>query len=116
MDTIFSPRLSRAPYPIPVYLGDQYPLPDYPGAQNPLPDYSMALTLQRQNTEILKQIFPEKKYWGLSPNFHIQSSVSDLCISMIGLPILLEEICIHISSSRIGRSWDYINRSQTHEY
>jgi hypothetical protein len=28
-------------------------------------------TLKRQNTEISKQIFPEKEYWGLSPNFHI---------------------------------------------
>jgi hypothetical protein len=34
--------------------------------------------------------------------------VSDLYIPTIGLPILLEEICI-------DRSWDYINRSQTHE-
>jgi hypothetical protein len=50
-------------------------------------------TLQRQNTEILKQIFPEKEYRGLSPNFHIHASVSDLYIPTIGLPILLEEIC-----------------------
>ncbi len=51
-------------------------------------------TLQRQNTEISKQIFPEKEYRGLSPNFHIHVSVSDLYIPTIGgLPILLEEIC-----------------------
>ncbi len=50
-------------------------------------------TLQRQNTEISKQIFPEKEYRGLSPNFRIHASVSDLYISTIGLPILLEEIC-----------------------
>ncbi len=49
--------------------------------------------LQRQNTEISKQIFPEKEYRGLSPNFHIHASVSDLYIPPIGLPILLEEIC-----------------------
>jgi hypothetical protein len=49
--------------------------------------------LQRQNTEILKQIFPVKEYRGLSPNFHIHASVSDLYIPTIGLPILLEEIC-----------------------
>jgi hypothetical protein len=49
--------------------------------------------LQRQNTEISKQIFPEKEYRGLSPNFHIYTSVSDLYISTINLPILLEEIC-----------------------
>jgi hypothetical protein len=50
-------------------------------------------TLQRQNTEISKQIFPGKKYRGLSPNFHIHASVSDLYIPTIGLPILLEKIC-----------------------
>ncbi len=49
--------------------------------------------LQRKNTEISKQIFPEKEYRGLSPNFHIHASVSDLYIPTIGLPILLEEIC-----------------------
>ncbi len=54
---------------------------------HPCPD-----TLQRQNTEISKQIFPEKKYRGLSPNFHIHASVSDLSIPTMGLPILLEEI------------------------
>jgi hypothetical protein len=48
--------------------------------------------LQRQNTEISKQIFPEKEYRGLSPNFHIHASVSDLYIPTMGLPILLEEI------------------------
>ncbi len=50
-------------------------------------------TLQRQNTEISKQIFPEKEYQGLSPNFHIHASVSDLYIPTMGLPIQLEEIC-----------------------
>jgi hypothetical protein len=50
--------------------------------------------LQRQNTEISKQIFPEKEYRGLSPDFYIPASVSDLYIpTAIGLPILLEEIC-----------------------
>jgi hypothetical protein len=49
--------------------------------------------LQRQNTEILKQIFPEKEYRGLSPNFHIHASLRDLYISTMGLPILLEDIC-----------------------
>ncbi len=51
------------------------------------------LTLQRQNTEFSKQILPEKEYRDLGPNFHIHASVSDLYISTIGLPILLEEIC-----------------------
>jgi hypothetical protein len=41
----------------------------------------------------LKQIFPEKEYRGLSPNFHIHVSVSELYIPTMGLPVLLEEIC-----------------------
>ncbi len=32
--------------------------------------------LQRQNAENLKQIFPEKEYRGLSPNFNIHVSES----------------------------------------
>jgi hypothetical protein len=51
----------------------------------------MCPSLQRQHTEISKQIFTEKDYRGLSPNFHIHASVSDLYIPTIGLPILLEE-------------------------
>ncbi len=70
---------------------------------------NLVATLQRQNTENSKQIFPEKEYRGLSPNFHIHVSVSHLYISTIGLPILLEEILY------VDRSWDYTNRSQTHE-
>ncbi len=35
------------------------------------------VTLQRQNTEIFKEIFSEKEYWGLSPNFYIHASVFD---------------------------------------
>ncbi len=49
--------------------------------------------LQRKNAENLKQIFPEKDYRGLSPNFHIHVSVSDLYTPTMGLPFLLEEIC-----------------------
>jgi hypothetical protein len=41
----------------------------------------------------MKQIFPEKEYRGLSPNFHIHVSVSELYIPTMGLPLLLEEIC-----------------------
>ncbi len=55
--------------------------------------HSLTCTLQRQNTEISKQIFPEKEYRGLSSNFHIHASVSDLYVSTIGLPIQLEKIC-----------------------
>jgi hypothetical protein len=49
-------------------------------------------TLQRQNAENLKQIFPEKEYRGLT-NFHIHVPVSELYIPTTGLPFLLEEIC-----------------------
>ncbi len=41
--------------------------------------------------ENLKPIFPEKELRGLSPNFHIQVSASDLYISTIDLPILLQD-------------------------
>ncbi len=47
--------------------------------------------LQRHNTENLKQIFLEKELRGLSLNYHIHVSVSDLHIPTIGLPILLQE-------------------------
>ncbi len=36
-------------------------------------------------------LFPKQNYNVLSPNFHIHVSVSDLYISSIGLPILLQE-------------------------
>jgi hypothetical protein len=53
----------------------------------------LTTALQRQNAENLKQIFPEKEYRGLSPNFHIHVFVSELYIPTMGLPVLLEEIC-----------------------
>ncbi len=56
----------------------------------------MVNTLQRQNAENLKQIFPAKEYRGLSPNFHIHVSVRELYIPTMSLPFLLEEICIPI--------------------
>jgi hypothetical protein len=49
----------------------------------------------------------KKEYWGLSPNFHIHVSVSELYIPTMCLPFLLEE--------NVDRSWEYINCSQTHE-
>jgi hypothetical protein len=52
-------------------------------------------------------MFPEKEYRGLSPNFHIHVSVSELYILTVGMPFLLEEI------QYVDRSWEYINRSQT---
>ncbi len=57
-------------------------------------------TLQGQNAENLKQIFPEKEYRGLSPNFHIHVSVSKLYIP---------------TRKYVDRFWEYINGSQTHE-
>jgi hypothetical protein len=63
--------------------------------------------LQRQNTEISKQIFPQKEYRGLSPNFHMHASVSDLYIP--------RSVCLFCWRKYVDRSWNYINRSQTHE-
>jgi hypothetical protein len=48
-------------------------------------------TLQRHYAENSKQIFPEMKLRGVSPRFYIHVSVSDLYITTIGLPILLQE-------------------------
>ncbi len=62
--------------------------------------------LQRQNAENLKEIFPEKEYRGLSPNFRIHVSVSELYIPTMGLPFLLEEIC--------GPILEIYNRSHRH--
>jgi hypothetical protein len=66
-------------------------------------------TLQRKNAENWKQIFPEKKYRGLSPNFHIHVSVSELYIPTMELPFLLEKIYGPILGIYS------INRSQTDE-
>ncbi len=58
-----------------VFYGYVFPAPD---------------ALQRHNTENSKQIFPEKELSGLSPDFHIHVSVSDLYIPTIGLAFLLQ--------------------------
>jgi hypothetical protein len=68
------------------------------------------VALQRHNTENSKQIFPGKKLRGLSPNFHIHVSVSDLYIPTIGLPVLLQEN-LWTDPGNI-----YVNHSQTHEW
>jgi hypothetical protein len=65
-------------------------------------------TLQRHSSENSKQIFPENEMRGHNPNSYIHVSVGDLYIRTIGLPILLQE-------NRVDRSWEYIDRSQTHE-
>jgi hypothetical protein len=71
--------------------------------------FMQLFTLQTTNTENLNQIFLEKELRGHSLNSHIHESVSDLCIPTIDLPILLQDI------QYVDWSWEYINRSQTHE-
>jgi hypothetical protein len=66
-------------------------------------------TLQRHNTENSKQIFPEKELFGLSLNFHIHVSVSDIYITTIGLPVLLQENMW----TDPGNTYKYIKRSNT---
>jgi hypothetical protein len=56
-------------------------------------------TMERDNTENLKQIFPEKELRGLSPYFHSHVSVSDLYIPRIGLPIAA-------AGTYVDRSWN----------
>ncbi len=62
-------------------------------SQHPSAQWNLRGALQRKNAENLKQIFPEKEYWGLTPNFHIHVSVSELYIPTMGLPVLLEVTC-----------------------
>jgi hypothetical protein len=59
-------------------------------------------------------VLPEKKLRGLSPNFHIHVSVSDLYIPTIGPPIFLQQnrqtdrgnICINRSPKHECRNWE----------
>jgi hypothetical protein len=60
---------------------------------SPLPLGAAKAHCKEKNAENLKQIFPEKEYRDLSPNFHIHVSVSELYIPTMELPFLLEEIC-----------------------
>ncbi len=48
-------------------------------------------------------VFPEKELRGLSPNFHIHVSYSQ------------DRSTSFPAAESAGRSWEYINRSQTHE-
>ncbi len=64
-------------------------------------------SLQRTNTENLTQIFPEKELRGHRLNFHIHVSVSDFNIP--------RSISLFYCRNYVERSWEYINRSQTHE-
>ncbi len=69
----------------------------------------MSATFSHTAKNIRIYVLPEMKLRGLSSNFHIQVSVSNLYI----IPRL-----VHLfSCSRMGRhrSWEYINRSQIHE-
>ncbi len=68
---------------------------------------SLTTAQQRQITEISKQIFPEREYRGLSPNFHIHASVSDLYISTM--------VCLFCWRKYVDRSRVYINLLKTHE-
>jgi hypothetical protein len=63
----------------------------------------------KDNTENLKQIFPEEELHGCSPSSYIHVSVSGLYIPLIGLPILLQE------KRWTERGNIRIDRSQTHD-
>jgi hypothetical protein len=53
----------------------------------------------------MKLLFPKQNYNVLSPSSYTHISVRDLHIFRIGLPFL----------QYVDQSWEYINRSQTHE-
>ncbi len=52
--------------------------------------------------QISKQKFPEKELRGHGPNFHIHERFT-------------RPICLFCCRKYVDRSWEYINRSQTHE-
>ncbi len=64
-------------------------------------------TLQRQNTEISKKIFPEKEYRGSVP-------ISTFMHPWV-IYIFPRSVCLLCWKKYVDRSWDYINRSQTQE-
>jgi hypothetical protein len=68
---------------------------------------STSCTLQRQNTEISKQIFPEKEYWVSIP-------ISTF-MHLWAIYIFPWSVCLFWWRKYVDWSWDYINRSQTHE-
>ncbi len=65
------------------------------------------ITLQRQNAENLKQIFPETEYRGLSPNFNIHASVSELYSKFS------RWVCLFCWRKYVDRSWEYTYKSLT---
>jgi hypothetical protein len=76
-----------------------------PPKQTPFKQRFLTPALQRTNTENSKQIFEKKELRGHSPNFHIHVSVNVLYIPTINSS----------AGKYVDRSWEYINRSQTHE-
>ncbi len=63
--------------------------------------------LQRTNIETSKQIFTEEELRGPSP-------ISTF-ICLLGIYIFPWKICQFCCRKYVNRSWEYINRSQTHE-
>jgi hypothetical protein len=54
-------------------------------------------------------VFPFWELRSLSPNFHLHVSVSDLYIPRIGPHTVFP------TAQQADRSWEYLNRHQTHE-
>ncbi len=65
----------------------------YSAMENTLKLDNITLHTAKTKCRKFEQIFPEKEYRGLSPNFHIHVSLSELYIPTMGLLFLLEEIC-----------------------
>ncbi len=63
-------------------------------------------SLQRHNAKKSKQIFVVKELRGLSPNF---------CIHVLWAIYIFPRSAYSAAGKYVGRSWEYINRSQTHE-
>jgi hypothetical protein len=65
------------------------------------------LLLQTHGNESPIYVFPEKELRGLSSNFHIYVPVTDLYFQ--------DRSKYFPATGQADRSWEYVNRSQTHE-
>jgi hypothetical protein len=64
-------------------------------------------SLQRHNTENSKHIYPAKEMLGLSPNFHILVSVSDL------YTYSYDRSVYSVAGKYVDRSWEYKSLTDT---
>ncbi len=73
-----------------VQISESESVPD-PYYNDMDPEHCLSDQCALHGKEIWINVFPEKELRGLSPNFHIHVSVSDLYIPRFGPPIFLQQ-------------------------